>query len=102
MADAGTLYRNPIAFLNERMAYLQGASRDTPLPGDMTHETVFAPATRYEFEIAGISREDKQSPAPPTDARVWRQPFGDLLSGAYTYRVPVSYRITSTPGSGVS
>jgi hypothetical protein len=102
MSDAGLLYRNPIAYLNARMSYLQGNSRGTRPPGAISRETAFSPLTRCEFEIGGIGREDKESPAPPSDPRVWRQPFGDLLAGAYTYRVPVSYRITSTGASGVS
>ena len=98
MSDSDGLYRNPAEFLNARMSYLQGNARGTPLPGPMTAGTAFVPGTRYEFAVRGIGREDKQPPTPPDDPGVWRLPFGDLLAGAYTYRVPVSYRISS--GSG--
>ena len=101
MSDSDGLYRNPAEFLNARMSYLQGNARGTPLPGPVTAGTAFVPGTRYEFEVRGIGRDDKQAPAPPADPRVWRLPFGDLLAGAYTYRVPVSYRISSA-GSGLS
>jgi hypothetical protein len=33
---------------------------------------------------------------------VWRLPFGDLLTGAYTYGVPVSYRISSSGAAELS
>ena len=101
MSDSDVLYRNPAEFLNARMSYLQGNARGTPLPGPVTAGTAFVPGTRYEFEVRGIGRDDKQAPAPPADPRVWRLPFGDLLAGAYTYRVPVSYRISSA-GTGLS
>ena len=101
MSDSDVLYRNPAEFLNARMSYLQGNARGTRLPGPVTAGTAFVPGTRYEFEVRGIGRDDKQAPAPPADPRVWRLPFGDLLAGAYTYRVPVSYRISSA-GTGLS
>ena len=102
VSDSDGLYRNPAEFLHARMSYLQGNARGTPLPGPVTAGTAFFPGTRYEFEVRGIGREDKQAPAPPADPRVWRLPFGDLLAGAYTYRVPVSYRISSTGAGGLS
>ena len=101
MSDSDGLYRNPAEFLNARMSYLRGNARGTRLPGPVTAGTAFVPGTRYEFEVRGIGRDDKQAPAPPADPRVWRLPFGDLLAGAYTYRVPVSYRISSA-GTGLS
>ena len=100
MSDSDVLYRNPAEFLNARMSYLRGNARGTPLPGPVTAGTAFIPGTRYEFEVRGIGRDDKQAPAPPADPRVWRLPFGDLLAGAYTYRVPVSDRISSA-GTGL-
>ena len=102
MSDSDGLYRNPAEFLNARMSYLLGNARGTALPGPVTAGTAFVPGTRYEFEVRGIGREDKQAPAPPDDPGVWRLPFGDLLAGAYTYRVPVSYRISSTGAGGLS
>ena len=102
MSDSDGPYRNPAEFLNARMSYLLGTARSTPLPGPVTAGAAFVPGTRYEFEVRGIGRDDKEAPAPPADPRVWRLPFGDLLAGAYTYRVPVSYRISSMGGGGLS
>ena len=102
MSDSDGLYRNPAEFLASRMSYLLGNARGTPLPGPMTGGTAFVPGTRCEFEVRGIGREDKQPPMPPGDPGVWRLPFGDLLAGAYTYRVPVSYQISSAGAGGLS
>jgi hypothetical protein len=102
MSGQDDVYRNPVGFLNERISYLQGTARGTPVPESITAGAVFAPGTRYEFEIRGIGREDKQAPVPTGDPRLWRLPFGDFLAGAFTYRIPISFRIASTAGSGLS
>ena len=83
MSDSYDRYRSPAEFLNARMSYLQGTARQTPPPELVTAGTAFVPGTRYEFEVGGIGRDDKQAPAPPGDPRAWRLPFGDLLNGAY-------------------
>jgi hypothetical protein len=102
VSETSDLYRDPVAFLNARISYLRGSTRGMPPPTPVTAEAVFAPGTRYEFEIRGIGREDKQAPTPPSDPRLWRLQFGDFLAGAYTYRVPISYRISSTVAGGLS
>jgi hypothetical protein len=102
MSDIDGLYRNQVAFLNERISYLQGNTREIPPLKVTTGGTVFAPGTRCEFDVRGVGREEKQAPEPPGDPRAWRLPFEDFLAGAYAYRVPVSYRIASTNTGGLS
>jgi len=102
MSEGSNRYRNPVTYLNERMSYLRGQRGKTPPPGPLSDENVQVPGTRCEFEIRGLGREDKLSPTPTGDPRQWRQPFGDLLLGAYTYGMPVSYRITSTNEHGLT
>src|SRR5687768_6787946 len=102
MSDTETPYRDQIAFLNARISYLQGNGRALAPPGPIPAEAVFVPGTRYEFEIEGIGREEKEAPLPPSDPRVWRLPFEDFLAGAYTYRIPIAYRISLTAARGLT
>jgi Helicase HerA, central domain len=109
VSDMEGLYRNAVAFLHTRINYLQGSSRGNQgntatnrTGGSVTAGGVFAPGTRYEFEVLGVGREEKPPPAPPSDPRVWRLPFEDFLTGASTYRVPVSFRIAMANTSGLT
>ena len=99
--DAGS-YGNWARYLDGRIAYLRGAERGDAPPGPLRAGGAFVPGTRYEFDVWGIGREEKQPPAPPPDPKLWRLPFEDLLVGAYTYRIPISFRLRSTAAGGLS
>ncbi|WP_162564392.1 MULTISPECIES: ATP-binding protein [Microbacterium] len=84
-----------------RIAYLQGAARSERLVDDAAGE-LFVPGTRYEFEVGGIGRDDKEPAPPPTDPATWRIPFEGFLAGAYAYRIPVAFRVgTDDVGGGI-
>jgi Helicase HerA, central domain len=102
VSEVEGLYRDAVGFLNTRITYLQGSARGNRPEGPISPHGIFVPGTRYEFDVMGVGREEKRPPLPPTDPGVWRLPFEDFLAGAYTYRIPVSYRISSVETTGLT
>ena len=102
VSDEERQYRDVVGFLNSRITYLQGTARGNRPGGPISYHGAFSPGTRYEFDVLGVGRDEKLPPPPPADPRAWRLSFEDFLAGAYTYRIPVSYRILSTDTTGLT
>jgi hypothetical protein len=102
MSGSYDRYRNPADFLDAWMSYLQGTARQTPLPEPVTAGTAFVTGTRYEFEVCGIGRDDKQAPAPPSDPPGIVAAIRGSSHWCIYLRVAVSYRISSIGAAGLS